>query len=400
MNDHDLFDAMTGIDEDLLERSEHKIRRRFSPRKLLIAAAAVMMLAVTVFAVPAIRDLLFRADVTMVTEGGRHIYGDLYTDIDDDVYRIDLVLEDTEALPTAIEEINLPLYMIENDWLVRYGEIDAVNSDAPVRFRWWDRESPKWVCFEQKCISADGEGVFELQTYHGAQLEKQTIPYSGTEIVCYSIPAYRNEETWERYSRETAVYWSDGRYAYHLRCSRDVTPEDIAKIVLSVGPVEDVTPYLKNDPDNDSILLEQPPLDIYKMPTRIPEGYELKVCVDNGWQINWIWENADGHTISLTESHEPVQTEVTILEMVLKGSQYTRGESEWNGTTLYTYTYGKNCDMFWEEGPRCSSGQMVDFFGHVYYFQFRCSDTLRRDEMISIIDSMTVVEDLTPYLTQ
>lgn len=400
MNNYDLFDAMTGIDDDLLERSEHKSHKRLSLRKPLIAAAAVMLLAATVFAVPELRNLLFRTDVTMVTEGGRHIYGDLYTDIDDDLYRIDMVIDDLASLPTAIEEVNLPRYMIENDWLVRYGEIDAVNSDAPVRFRWWDRSSPKWVSFEQKCIPSDGKGVFELQTYHGAELKTETIRYGGTEILCYTIPAYRNEETWERYSRETAVYWSDGRYAYHLRCSRDVTPEDIAKIVLSVGPVEDVTPYLKNDPDNDGIQVEQPPLDIYKMPTRIPEGYELKVCSDDGWRITWIWENNEGHTISLIESHEPVQTEVAILEMVLKGSKYTRGESEWNGTTLYTYTYGKSCDMFWEEGPRCSSGEMVNFFGHVYYFQFRCGDTLRREEMVSIIDSMTVVEDLAPYLTQ
>lgn len=400
MNNYELFDAMTGIDTDLLERSEFKVRRRFSPRKLLIATAAVMLLAVTVFAVPALRDLLFRADVTMVTEGGRHIYGDLYTDVDDDIYRIDLMIENTEALPTSIEEINLPHYMIENDWLVRYGEIDAVNSDAPVRFSWWDRNSPKWVSFEQKCIPTDGEGVFELQTYHGAELKQEMIRYGGNEIICYTIPAYRNEETWESYSRETAVYWSDGRYAYHLRCSRDVTREDIAKIVLSVGIVEDVTPYLKNDPDNDSILLEQPPLDIYKMPAAIPEGYELKVCADDGWRITWIWENDEGHTISLVESHEPVQTEVVIMDMILEGSAYTREESERYGTTLYTYTYGQNCNMFWEEGPRCSSGQMVNFFGHVYFFQFHCGGTLSSEEMLAITDSMTVVEDLTPYLTQ
>jgi len=407
MNEYDLFEAFGGVDEDLLERSEAKTPRRLSLRKPLIAAAAVILLAVTVFAVPAIRELLFHTDMTMVTEGGRHIYGDLYVDIDDDVYRIDLKLEKADGLPTSIEEVRLPGYMLENDWLVRYGEIDAVNSDSPVRFSWWDRNSPKWVTFEQKCIPTDGafpgEGCFELQTYHGAEMKQETIRYSAAEIICYSIPAYRNEDTWEAYSRETAVYWSDGSYVYHLRCSRDVTPEDIAKIVLSVGPVRDVTPYLKNDPENDAIELVSPPLDVFKMPTAIPEGYTLKVCADNGWHINWIWEDADGHTITLTESHSTIETELMIHEMIQKNSSnsaYTREEFQRDDTTYYIFANNRSFNILWEEGPRCSSDQAVNFFGHVYDFHFDCGGSMSRTEMLAVINSMTAVEDLTPYLTQ
>ena len=56
MNEYDLFDAMGGIDDDLLLRAEHRPVRKIPIRRALIAAAAVMLLAVTAIATPAIRE--------------------------------------------------------------------------------------------------------------------------------------------------------------------------------------------------------------------------------------------------------------------------------------------------------------------------------------------------------
>ena len=171
MNEYDLFDAIGGIDDDLLRRSEHRAVRKLPIRKALIAAAAVMALAVTVMAAPAIRAFLFPSAPVQTSEGKRHIYGELYKDIKMAEYRIDLVADNTAPFPTEIKEVRLPHYMIENNWLVSYGEIDARNSEGPVHFKWWDRESPKWVTFEQLPIPAEGVS-FRLETYHGAELRQ------------------------------------------------------------------------------------------------------------------------------------------------------------------------------------------------------------------------------------
>lgn len=398
MNEHDLFDAFNGIDDDLLERSERRAARRLPVRKLVIAAAAVMLLAATVIAAPLLRELLFPDEVVQVQEGRRRIYGDLFLDLQNDEYRIDLPVDSTAPLPAEIEEVRLPHYMIENDWLVSYGEIDARYSEAPVHFKWWDRNSPKWITFEQKCIP-DGRTSFSLEVYHGAELKHEYVTIGDLTLEYYTVPSFRNPETWESYPRMTTVYWSDGEYAYHMECSMEVTPEELAQIVLSVDIVEDVTPYLKNDPNNDSQLIERPPLDTHKKPTYIPKGYELKVCVKDEWCVRWIWENEDGSTIHLSGGHGHIVTELYTAESYKDDPEYAHEELQVNGTIVHYIRYSGCLWLIWDDGNFCEALNVNIPLHHVYSMRWEGEEGMTLEDMLAIMESMVEVEDITPYLT-
>lgn len=399
MNEYDLFDAFGGIDDDLLERSERKSTRRIPFRKALIAAAAVMALAVTAMAAPAIRVLLFPDAPIQTSEGKRRIYGELYKDIKMAEYRIDLEVDSTTSLPSEIEEVRLPHYMIEQNWLVSYGEVDAVYSEGPVHFKWWDRESPKWVTFEQLTIPAEGV-TFRLETYHGAELRQESVTVGELELQYLNIPGYTNRETWEFYPEATAVYWSDGEYAYHLECSSDVTEDELAQIVLSVSLVEDVTPYLKNDPDNDGILLVEPPLDIYKRPTFIPDGYELKVCVDDDDLLRWIWENEDGSTIHFTGGHGHIVTDLYVAESYQDHPGYAHEELEVNGCTVHFIRYSGCLWLIWDDGDFCEAANVNIPLHHIYSLRWEGEDGMSLDDLLAMMESLEDVEDISQYLTE
>lgn len=399
MNKYDLFDAFSGIDDDLLQRSEErKTTRRIPFRKALIAAAAVMALAVTAIAAPILREFLFPDEPVLVSEGKRHIYGDLYRDIEKDEYRIDLNVSSSDPLPTQIEEVRLPQYMIENNWLVAYGEVDAVYSEGPVHFKWWDRETPKWVTFEQLCIPAEGV-TFKLETYHGAEVSQETVTVGDVELRYLNIPGYVNHDTWESYPEVTAVYWSDGAYAYHLECSRDVTDAELAEIVMSVAAVEDVTPYLKDDPNNDGMYIESLPLDVHRMPTAMPDGYELKVCADDGWVVTWIWENDAGNTIWFIESHSNIQVSVIQMELFRDQLAFEREDLTVNDRTVYTFHYDDTWEILWDDGICYSIEGTPIKEGHVYSLEAEGDDAVDLDALLDIMESVTEVPDISDYVT-
>lgn len=399
MNKYDLFDAFGGIDDAILQKSEApKATRRIPFRKVLIAAAAVMMMVVTAVAAPAIRELLFPSAPVQTTVGKRHIYGDLYRDIQNDKYRIDLKVDSTTPLPAQIEEVRLPHYMIENNWLVSYGEIDAVNSEGPVHFKWWDWGTPKWVTFEQLPIPAEGVS-FQLETYHGAELRQETVTVAGLEVQYLNIPSYTNRETGEFYMEATAVYWSDGEYAYHLECSRNVTQEELAQIVLSVAFVEDVTPYLKNDPNNDSMLLELPPLDINKKPAFIPDGYELEVCVNDDQNMRWIWESEDGSTIHFVGGHGHIATDLFAAESYSADREYAHEELQVDGCTVHFIQYSGCLWLIWDDGDACEAANVNIPLHHIYSLRWQGDGGMTLEDMLAIMKSLEDVKDISQYLT-
>ena len=127
MNEYDLFDAMGGIDDDLLLRSEHRPVRKLPIRRALIAAAAVMLLAVTAIATPAVREFIS-------AKGSELVSGDIYITLErlglvdfyvPPSYEVALEVPNTPDVPEYILDFRIPTYFEKNGWIMDHVEISS-----------------------------------------------------------------------------------------------------------------------------------------------------------------------------------------------------------------------------------------------------------------------------------
>ena len=248
MNEYDLFDAFSGIDGDLLERSEHRAVRKFPLRKVLIAAAAVMMMVVTVFAAPLIAELLFHTDQEKVFDGyvAKNDIGKIV--VYADTYRIDFKLETPEAVPDHFETFRIPTYFEQNGWYQDYGyDLTAYHRYPCMEYMWLpSKYGNSWCVFSQSVFvpppydaSAPlGTQQFFLPIPPNHELFEETLLILGREITCYRVDYDANFG--ERY-----LYWTDGQYAYQLNTTTDITEEMIGEIIASIESFNDNSNYLK-----------------------------------------------------------------------------------------------------------------------------------------------------------
>ncbi len=248
MNEYELFDAFNGIDDDQLERSERRAARKLPLRKALIAAAAVMLLAVTVIAAPLIAELLFHTDQEKVFDGYVSENADGKIVVYADTYRIDFTLENPEAVPDHFETFRIPTYFEQNGWYQDYGYDLTADQRYPCMEYMWlpSKYSNSWCVFSQSVFvqppddaSAPlGTKQFFLPIPPDYELIEETLLLLGREITCYRVD-------YDAYFGERYLYWTDGQYAYQLNTTTDITEDMIGEIIASIENVNDNSSYLK-----------------------------------------------------------------------------------------------------------------------------------------------------------
>lgn len=384
MNKHDLFEAIGGIDEELLEQSEYRVPRKLPVRKLLFAAAAVMVLAVTAMAGPAIADLLFPTNDDLISEGAivQGIDGKIFAY--SNMYQIDFTLENTESVPTSIEAYMIPTYFDEMNWYQDYGySMTEINHYPSVKYMWLSApESNTWVVFEQAVFHSDtpktplGSKQFYLGVPTEWTLTKETLKIGGSELSSY-LTCY------EKMMGERHIYWTDGQYAYHLTATTDLEAEQLGQIIASVAPVEDNSAYLKAG--EYMVMLPLDPIETYYVPSAIPDGFRPIVCEDEIYETRLSWAK-DDECIVFQQSSEK-STSFILANYEFFGLLVRVEEVQLGDQPVFFAALESGCAAVWETET------------DQFHLEWNGNENIGKDELTALVESLQAVENISEYMT-
>lgn len=304
MNKYDLFEAMGGIDEDLLAVSESRSVRRLPLRRMLITAAAVMLLAMTAAASPTIRSWFLGSEIADITEAAviRYPVYETAEDGSDSSYnifgyqqsqgRVDLDLEGIGKTPDTILELRVPTWFESGngDWeYTRYVLFPDIPFDVYVGTwqRWITENGEKtgqWLLFWQEAINPAagaypaGYGQFFIDLGNGAAVEQTTLTIEDQQFQVYIVGPSEIPDL-VGFQGHTDVIWSDGEYAYHISAG-GMDLDMIAGIIRSIEPIQNPEAYLR-EARFDSI-------ETYYTLSTVPDGLELTDLQDRqftAWQL-------------------------------------------------------------------------------------------------------------------
>lgn len=393
MNKFDLFDALGGVDEDLLERSERKAPKRLSLRKAFIAAAAVMMMVVTVFATPKLMKLFFGGELTQIGKGIHYVTESGLVLIQDAVYEVDMTYPCAETAPETIEEYRLPTFFEEYGWNCDFNHVDLSAPDTNALYLFFAPDTPEYqVLFYQSPFSTSetrGSGQFLMNTGRTGLVTEQEVTigeFSGTMYVIE--PSEADDEPGMK-----NLVWSDGEYAYLMECGYTMPDEMIAEIVLSLAPVEDISlygEYYDHEIDDEHRI----PIEIFYTLSDLPDGYELE---ERTWDMNNTdqeWSKGDLETISFfqsrlltDENHGPsIDIEYTLIDVMASLDPYEYDTAEENGLLYHIVRHQGDTYAMWEDSE------------YVFLLRFNYQ-TITTEEMLGHLRNIVPMDDFTDHLT-
>lgn len=240
MKKEDLFEAIGGIDVQMLSDGE-KEKRRFGRRigwKIAIAAAVITSLAVTAAAAPAVRKLFWSGEArketfsacTPTDENGNSetVLGVEYR------FAFDISVE--EGAPETIQTYYLPQVPQELEQL--YGHIIGDPLNSVTQFGWLG-EGEESIYFYQYTVATVPGGKWEEMVYAPAENVPELQETTIAGISGYQLdvgPVYNNGSR--------IFWWCDGVYLFRLEMPYHYTDAQVEEMVASVKPVEDIRPHL------------------------------------------------------------------------------------------------------------------------------------------------------------
>lgn len=398
MNKHDLFEAMGGIDDDLLARSEQRPARKLPLRKALIAAAAVMLLAATAVATPGIRDWIASFQSEQTRDGGLREYGDGTLGYSEATYKVTLEVENAEDAPEGIKEYRMPAYFAENNWTITPLILYPDDPYMSAVFSYYSPgDAAQWVLFEQNWLysTSSGDTTKSYKYYIPAglygEIEEHPVTIGDWDATLYITPPSEIEDAVSLSGQQTVI-WSDGTYAYCLECSYNMPYEMIEKIILSLAPV-DVSVYGTVDPDDNSL---RKPIEEFYTLSKVPEDFGLWM---RSWDVNnagEFWENEDrdvihiGQSVPLSGENDgpALSIEDTLYDLEYSRVDFTKEEIVVDGLDVTIVRMEDSILVMW----------YTEDYG--FSIEFRGSFDLTTDELAEYVRSVVPMEDFTDHLTE
>lgn len=387
-----LFQAISGIDEELLRRSEVRVTRR--PLRLIaIAAAAIMLLSLTAFASPAVRNWFFGSSIEHERDSDVLEYRDGSLGYQFDEYRVDMICQEAAEAPTEILEYRLPAYFPENGWICDPAVITPDLPQFTAHYLWLDPEDPTTgISFTQDTFTEmtgypRGWNQFRLNGGYGAEIETRNITIGQQEALLYIVRP-SDLEGMAGDPGSVNLFWADGEYAYMLYCDYQYRDnlDLLEQIVLSLAPVENIEVYATGDPNEDDPM--EPITEFYSLGTA--EGFTLQL---RDWQFNnamELWANKAGDEILLEQSRKlsPTNTGPALsIEDTLRNREENSTLQTLEGDVLALWETGK-ITLMWEDED------------HIFFLTFRGSFRLNAEELLAWREQVAPMADFTDNLTR
>lgn len=383
MTEFDLLDAFGNIEPALLERSEHRTVRRLPLRKCLIAAAAVMLLAMSALATPAVQKWINGPTMTRVQIGRPYKTADSEYFIES-FARVDLNLENPGITPSTIRELRVPTYFEHGPRWTYYPDIREPEETALTSYLGsWELDD-KSLIFQQKTIVQNsrehpaGYGQFTIDLGNNAHVEQTDITIGEQTYRVFQVSVSK-VDIHTRFDAHTDVIWSDGEYAYHI-IAKNIDLDQISSILRTIEPV-DMENYIR-DARFDPIEI------YYTLPS--PYGHSGQPSWQMyGYRSRQFWGLTD-YGISLEQrriqsDESEIQTE-SLEELLEELRQniffYGVEQIDVDGMTVYIAHTAWDQRVLWQQD------------GYIFLLEFYGYRQLNNLKIENYVRSLTPVEEL------
>lgn len=280
MTNLDLICAIGEADSADLEHSERTrfIKRRRIGVRVLAAAVMIGLLSTTVFAIPAIRNALFGAKTKQVCISRIYVRDGILASVSEGAADVFLNVQMDPQAPSRIETCYVPMLPAEQ-WEktpLKVSEGQSVSFEIDTLLRW--EKDGEYIEFRQwACPGCDADyPVDTVCTGFEANYTASEAELGGYTVQRILVEPSKKEK--DGFQAEhpglQKLYWSDGCYLFSMEVNYDMSEEELAAILKSIAPVENVNHYVKIEQVPVRIT-PQPRIHLERVmyPAALPEGY-------------------------------------------------------------------------------------------------------------------------------